>query len=125
MADRKKSSFIIKPKRKVKKRRKKKVVSPKRAAYLKVKKEYNSPAYKQWRIKVFERDRYTCQMCGQKGGQLECHHIRPKYKFPELMLVIDNGCTLCRYCHRSIVTRKEEKFYYIFDRIVKLNKSGK
>jgi len=103
-----------KPKRKRK-------IGPKRAAFLKMKSICNSVAYKKWRIAVFQRDRYTCQLCGQKGGKLECHHIRPKYKVPDLILVIDNGCTLCMSCHRQIVTRREESFYYIFDKVVRLN----
>ena len=120
MTDETKSSRILKPRKKKKYRRRRKI-DPKRAAFLKVKKVYNSAAYKQWRIKVFQRDHFICQLCGQRGGELECHHIRPKYKFPDLILVIDNGCTLCKFCHRTIVTKREEKFYYIFDRIVKLN----
>src|SRR5579859_555834 len=39
--------------------------------------------YRQFRIKVFERDDYTCQICGyDKGGYLEVDHILPQSLFP-------------------------------------------
>lgn len=55
---------------------------------------------KLWRIAVFERDRYTCQCCGDKrGGNLEAHHIN-NYSSNELLRFdIDNGITLCGKCH--------------------------
>ena len=123
------SKFVIRPKRKRKVRRKKRLSPalppPVPKSYKEAKGLYNTKEYKNWRTLVLKRDRYTCQLCGQQGGQLEVHHIRPKYLFPELTLVIENGCTLCKYCHQKIVTRKESKFYFIFDRIVKANSRRK
>src|SRR5262249_16156832 len=29
------------------------------------------------RAAVFRRDNYTCSYCGERGGKLECDHIRP------------------------------------------------
>lgn len=52
-----------------------------------------------WRKSVFERDLYTCQKCNQYGGQLEAHHIEPYKDFEDSRLCIDNGITLCKYCH--------------------------
>jgi len=63
-------------------------------------------------------------MCGQRGGDLEAHHIRRKHDFPHLTLEVSNGITLCKFCHQNRVTGYEEKFYFIFDRIVKLNSGG-
>jgi hypothetical protein len=82
---------------------------------------YNTPAYKAWREYCFKRDYYVCQMCGAQGVALECHHIKPKRHFPELVLDTDNGITLCKQCHQKIVTGKEDRFVYIFTKIVRLN----
>ena len=60
----------------------------------------NSKEYHYWRSSVFERDRYTCQNCGDsKGGNLQAHHLRAFSRFPQLILEISNGVTLCKRCH--------------------------
>lgn len=70
-----------------------------------------SAAYKQWRSKVFERDSYTCVICGDRNlpgrGEsvvLQADHIKPFAHFPELRFDIDNGRTLCGPCHRATPT---------------------
>ena len=59
------------------------------------------PEYKDWRKKVFERDDYTCQECGKRGGDMEPHHIKEWCNYPELRLSVENGLTLCPVCHRK------------------------
>ena len=71
---------------------------------------YTSTGYTQWRTSVFERDNYTCQECGRRGGgiYLNCHHILPyrDHPEPEYSLNINNGITLCEKCHRETYGRE-------------------
>lgn len=83
----------------------------------------------EWRPRVFDRDRFTCQGCGDNtGGNLHAHHKiplsslvrtihqarKPDLSTPENRLnfietlwadpairSIDNGITLCKPCHTA------------------------
>lgn len=57
--------------------------------------------YKQWRQEVFERDDYTCVLCGVRGGNLEADHIKPWAYYPAIRYELSNGRTLCLPCHRA------------------------
>lgn len=57
-----------------------------------------------WRKYVFDRDDYTCQGCGKRGGKLEADHELPFSQFPDLRFEILNGRTLCRPCHQKTPT---------------------
>jgi len=71
--------------------------------------------YRQWRCDVFQRDDYTCQMCGKRGGRLQADHIKPFYAIlddNEIITIddavqceelwnINNGRTLCIECHKN------------------------
>jgi len=59
----------------------------------------NGLDYKLWRKTILERDNFTCQKCGKKGGKLIAHHINNFAEFPELRLVIGNGILFCKECH--------------------------
>ena len=70
------------------------------------------PLYLAWRQRVVERDKFTCQSCGDKRGHnLSAHHIIPmrclweEYKIgacdKRALLDLDNGVTLCTKCHKQ------------------------
>lgn len=61
-----------------------------------------SPEYRSWRFQVFSRDYWTCQICGYKGRDIEADHIKKWSEYPELRFDINNGRTLCKFCHKMI-----------------------
>lgn len=74
--------------------------------------------YIAWRTSTFEKDSYTCQMCGQRGGRLNADHIKPFSQVMEEngirslkaareceeLWSPSNGRTLCEPCHRKTET---------------------
>ena len=70
---------------------------------------YFNPQYKKVRIKVFTRDKWTCQFPGcNNTGSLESHHIKKWSKYPLLRLSEYNIITLCGKCHRKITGYEEQ-----------------
>jgi 5-methylcytosine-specific restriction endonuclease McrA len=73
--------------------------------------------YRNWRATVFERDNYTCVLCGYRGNKLQADHIVQKaiyikkcdndyskcMKYKPLWEV-KNGRTLCHKCHKGTET---------------------
>lgn len=67
--------------------------------------ERNNPEYKQWRKKVWERDKFLCKMLNSDClGKIEAHHILGWSNYPELRYEVNNGITLCHAHH----PRKED-----------------
>lgn len=64
----------------------------------------NSLEYAAWRKSVFERDSYTCVICGENSKYLNADHIKPFALYPELRFVLQNGRTLCVDCHKKTDT---------------------
>lgn len=78
-----------------------------------------------WRESVFERDNYTCQECGERGGDLNADHITEFSILVEKNNItsveealncdelwsIENGQTLCENCHQE-KTRAFMKDYW-------------
>lgn len=57
--------------------------------------------YYEWRKKVYERDNFTCQCCGDnEGGNLVAHHIFNYSEHNDLKTDVNNGITLCKKCHK-------------------------
>lgn len=67
--------------------------------------------YRVWRNSVFEKDDFTCQICGVKGGFLHADHIKPFAHFPLLRLSLLNGRTLCVPCHKKTFTYKARGYF--------------
>lgn len=51
-----------------------------------------------WRKEVLERDSHTCQICGNID-LLRVHHIENFATNEDLRIDIDNGITMCAFCH--------------------------
>lgn len=55
---------------------------------------------------IFERDNYTCQLCGARGGVLQVDHIQSWADYVELRFDPNNCRTLCMDCHYFITFGK-------------------
>lgn len=51
-----------------------------------------------FKLKILERDEYTCQRCGKRQN-LDVHHIIRRSQRPDLIEDEDNCVTMCRGCH--------------------------
>ena len=56
----------------------------------------------QWTRDVKRRDKFTCQVCGRRGGILHAHHLFGWDKYVELRYDIRNGVTLDSRCHQEL-----------------------
>lgn len=61
----------------------------------------NSREQKDWAKKIKERDDFRCFDCGERGIYLESDHIYSWRDYPRLRLVLENGITLCKSCHKQ------------------------
>jgi len=73
-----------------------------------------SAKYDNWRIAVFEKDNYTCQLCGDRSGKgkgvyLHAHHIKSFKSYPELRFEVSNGITYCDDCHSKTDNYKNKR----------------
>ena len=86
----------------------------------------HSIEYKQWRLNVLRRDKWTCVSCGfrstksKAAGYSYCDirvdHIKPFFLYPKLRFNVANGRTLCIPCD------KESGWNYKRDYSMKSNK---
>lgn len=82
---------------------------------------YDDPAYKEWRKAVAKRDGYKCMWpnCGSKRS-LVFHHIKRWADYPNLRFEVTNGITLCRR-HHDAIWGKEQEYEQMFYKILGLN----
>jgi len=81
---------------------------------------------KEWRKQVYQRDNYTCQICGDRQYrghkvELNSHHIERFSDNEALRVSVDNGITLCISCHKLTIGKEsqyEEQFKSIVTRKV-------
>ena len=86
-----------------------------------MKRNYEDPVYKEWRISIYKRDKFKCQMPGCSSKKyLNAHHIQKWASASMLRYDIDNGITLCRSCHGR-VTGHEQHYQRLFQDIVRKN----
>lgn len=57
--------------------------------------------YRSWRFKVYKRDSFTCQICGQVHGDLNAHHLDGYSWAEDKRYDVSNGVTLCLTCHKA------------------------
>jgi 5-methylcytosine-specific restriction endonuclease McrA len=67
------------------------------------------PRWQRVRLRVFERDGWSCQHCGATRKELQVHHVQyiwawKPWEYPMRLLV-----TLCVDCHRAVSRRKRRK----------------
>jgi len=67
-----------------------------------------SPEYRKWQKSVFNRDNHTCRLCEKTNCPIAAHHIYMKAKYPDMVLDIDNGITLCDQCHHKTIGHEDE-----------------
>ncbi len=63
---------------------------------------YDSREWKTLRYQALKLHGAKCQLCGitrADGAQLNVDHIKPRSRYPELALEIDNLQVLCAWCN--------------------------
>ena len=85
---------------------------------LTMRRDYNDPDYKKFRMSVLKRDCFKCQMPNCRHiKDLHVHHIKTWSNASALRFEPSNGITLCRHCHKSI-TGKETHYENLFREII-------
>lgn len=60
---------------------------------------YDSPQWHTLRYKALKLHGLKCQLCGAEDTTLHVDHIKPRSRFPELALRLDNLQVLCAPCN--------------------------
>lgn len=59
------------------------------------------PEYMEFVKRVLIRDQFTCQVCGEKQGEMDAHHLDGYEWCIEKRTDTTNGITLCENCHKA------------------------
>lgn len=82
------------------------------------KRDYSDPIYKEWRSKIYARDKYCCRWPGcDKKKRLQAHHIYRWADFPGLRYNLNNGITLCK-AHHDLVKNNEDNYRLFFSKLL-------
>lgn len=71
---------------------------------------YNSRKWRNFRVKILQRDHYECQNCKAKKVRrivraTHVHHIQELKDRPDLAFNADNLISLCHMCHEGMHDR--------------------
>jgi hypothetical protein len=64
------------------------------------------------RREIYERDDFTCRLCGERAGRLTLHHIVPIWQNEDLVADKQNLMTLCAVCHHKVDGHEHEHTDY-------------
>ena len=82
----------------------------------------SNPKWQRKRLKILERDKWTCNKCGDTETELHVHHLeyhKNPWDTPNNLLT-----TLCAHCHELIeVFKSEDDFKEILFDNIKIYKS--
>jgi hypothetical protein len=64
----------------------------------------------EWKFSVRKQYDYTCQYpsCTVRDQHIDCHHVNPRSQRKDLLYVLSNGKTMCRFHHDWIRDNPEE-----------------
>lgn len=62
------------------------------------------PRWQKKRLEVFNRDLFTCTLCGDKESTLAVHH--KEYNGEPWEVSVDKLITVCEHCHQVVETEK-------------------
>lgn len=77
--------------------------------------KYTTDWTKSLRISIRERDKYTCQICGEKQGDkaFSVHHI----DYSKKNCCLENLITLCKKCHQKTNFNREKWINFFKNKI--------
>lgn len=78
---------------------------------------YESESWARIRYRALRRDGYKCKSCGRSGRHVTLHvdHIKPRSKYPELELDLNNLQTMCQRCNVGKSNEYEDNLNVIND----------